>query len=51
MKDVICRKALILLAKVVFKLAVKANILGNDEWVALERLSEDDFSWFEEDEA
>ncbi len=50
MKDIICRKAIIMLAKVIFKLAVEAKVLENDEWEALERLSNEDFSWFMEED-
>lgn len=48
MKDVVCRKAIVMLAKIVFRLAIP-DYLENDEYEALERLSNDDFSWFEED--
>lgn len=47
MKDVVCRKAIAMLAAIVFRLAVPD--LNNDAWEALERLSKGDFSWFEED--
>lgn len=49
MKDVVCRKAIVMLAKIVFRIAMPTRDLNNDEWAALERLSDGDFSWFEED--
>jgi hypothetical protein len=49
MKDVVCRKAITMLAAIVFRIAVPIRDLENDEWTALERLSHGDFSWFEED--
>lgn len=48
MKDVVCRKAIAMLAAIVFRLAIP-DYLENDEREALERLSDGDFSWFEED--
>lgn len=50
MKDVVCRKAIAMLAAIVFRIAVPIRDLENDEWAALERLTNGDFSWFEEDE-
>lgn len=45
--DVVCRRAIVMLAKIVFRIAIRD--LENDEWAALEKLSNGDFSWFEED--
>ena len=47
MKDVVCRKAIAMLAAIVFRIAIRD--LENDEWAALKRLSNGDFSWYEED--
>lgn len=47
MKDVVCRKAIAMLATIIFRIAIRD--LDNDEWAALERLSHGDFSWFEEE--
>lgn len=49
MKDIVCRRAIAMLAKIIFRIAIPIRALENDEWTALARLSNGDFSLFEED--